>query len=65
MSAASDYTVKRIDPETFELWRADKLLATLSRDEAWPVMMGQVHPSSVVDEKPEASTAAQDGKSKP
>lgn len=45
---AKEYTVKRIDDDTFELWHEGIQLATLSKEEAWPVMIGRVHPQEVV-----------------
>jgi hypothetical protein len=48
---AIDYTVKRIDEDVFELWYDDDCLATLTKEQAWPVMIGQVHPSTVVHER--------------
>jgi hypothetical protein len=41
---AKDYTVKRIDEDKFELWFDETHLTTLTKDEAWPVMLGRVHP---------------------
>lgn len=51
MTKASAYTVKRIEADVFELWHDDDCLATLTKEQAWPVMIGQVHPSVVVDEQ--------------
>lgn len=45
---AKDYTVKRVGEDTFELWHDDTQLATLTKDEAWPVMIGRIHPEEVV-----------------
>jgi len=64
MNTGSEYTVKRIDTETFELWRADELLATMTREEAWPVMMGRVHPSSLLEDEPEGATPVREGNTK-
>lgn len=50
---AKDYTVKRVDEDTFELWHEDTQLATLTKDEAWPVMIGRVHPEEVVQDNEE------------
>ena len=50
MTKGNDYTVKRIDEDVFELWYEDDCLTTLTKKEAWPVMTGQVHPSTVVPE---------------
>lgn len=43
-----EFNIKRIDADVFELWHEDKHLATLTREEAWPVMMGQVHPDVIL-----------------
>lgn len=51
MAEASEYSVQRIDEDLFELWHEDTLLATLTKEEAWPVMIGQVHPDAVVRER--------------
>jgi hypothetical protein len=48
MTKANEYTVKRINENTFELWYDDQCLATLTRKEAWPVLIGQVHPESII-----------------
>jgi hypothetical protein len=48
MNRADQYTVKRIDRETYELWYEDRRLATLTREEAWPVMVGQISPGAIV-----------------
>ncbi len=48
MARANEYTVKRIEEDVFELWLDDKCLATLTKEEAWPVMVGQVHPGDIV-----------------
>jgi hypothetical protein len=53
MTKANEYTVKRIDEDTFELWHDDKHLATLTKEEAWPVMIGQVHPNIIVRQQVE------------
>lgn len=45
---AKDYTVKRIAEDKFELWFDETHLTTLTKDEAWPVMLGRVHPEDVV-----------------
>jgi hypothetical protein len=47
---AKDYTVKRVDKDTFELWHEDVQLATLSKEEAWPVMIGKVHPEEALQD---------------
>ena len=49
-TSAKEYTVKRIEEDRFELWYEDTQLVTLTKDEAWPVMLGQVHPEEVVPE---------------
>jgi hypothetical protein len=46
-----EFNVKRIDEDVFELWHEDEHLATLTREEAWPVMMGQVHPDVIIQEQ--------------
>ncbi len=50
MTEANAYTVKRIDKDTYELWYENEYITALTREQAWPVMIGQVHPSSVVQE---------------
>lgn len=50
-----EFNVKRIDEDVFELWHEDEHLATLTREEAWPVMMGQVHPEVVIQEQMDES----------
>jgi hypothetical protein len=47
-TSAKEYTVKRIEEDVFELWYEDTQLVTLTKDEAWPVMLGQIHPEEVV-----------------
>jgi len=47
MAKASEYVVQRIDEDTFELWLENNLLATLTKEEAWPVILGQIHPDDV------------------
>ncbi len=49
-TSAKEYTVKRIEENKFELWYEDTQLVTLTKDEAWPVMLGQVHPEEVIPE---------------
>ncbi|MFN2134305.1 MAG: hypothetical protein ACK2UK_00010 [Candidatus Promineifilaceae bacterium] len=49
--AASEYAVQRVGENAFEIWHENRLLATLSKEEAWPVMIGQVHPESVINEE--------------
>jgi hypothetical protein len=56
MTKAEEYTVKRIDKDTFELWHRDKRLATLTREEAWPVMIGRVRPDTIVFEQLDEAT---------
>ncbi len=51
MTDAKEYTVKRIDKNTFELWHEEQRLATLTKEEAWPVMIGQVHPDAIIRER--------------
>jgi hypothetical protein len=50
MPKAKDFTVKRIGEDEFELWHDDQFLLTMTREEAYPVMLGRVHPREVVDE---------------
>lgn len=50
-----EFNVKRIDEDVFELWHEDEHLATLTREEAWPVMMGQVHPDVIIQEQMDES----------
>jgi hypothetical protein len=50
MPKAKDFTVKRIGEDEFELWHDDQFLLTMTREEAYPVMLGRVHPGEVVDE---------------
>jgi hypothetical protein len=50
MTKANEYTVKRIGKDEFELWHDDERLAMLTKEEAWPVMMGQVHPDVIARE---------------
>ena len=50
MSKASEYTIKRIDENHFELWHDDQHLATMTKKEAWPVMTGQIHPGEIAEE---------------
>lgn len=62
MKKANEYTVKRIDQDTYELWYYDRCLATLTREKAWPVLIGQVHPESIIREQnsePTESTTTQ------
>jgi hypothetical protein len=63
MNKTNEYTVKRIDDDLFELWFDDERLATMTKEEAWPVMMGQVHPDTVIDQQIE-ETETDPGKSK-
>ncbi len=51
MNKTNEYTVKRIENDLFELWFNDECLATLTKQEAWPVMVGQVHPDEVIDQQ--------------
>jgi hypothetical protein len=51
MTKANTYSVKRIEKDVFELWHDDECLATLTKEQAWPVMIGRVHPSAVVDKQ--------------
>jgi hypothetical protein len=44
MNSASDYVVKKIAEDEYELWFEDRLLATMTKEEAYPVMLGQIHP---------------------
>ena len=60
MTRADEYTVKRIDENTYELWYDDRCLATLTREEAWPVLTGQVHPESIIREQNNEPTATQE-----
>jgi len=61
MSKASEYTVKRIDENHFELWHDEQHLATLTKEEAWPVITGQIHPNTVISEHPsEEATITQE-----
>jgi hypothetical protein len=50
MPEAKDFTVKRIGEDEFELWHDEKFLITMTKEEAYPVMLGRVHPREVVDE---------------
>ena len=50
MSKAKEFTVKRIGEDEYELWHDDKFLLTMTKEEAYPVMLGRVHPDEVVDE---------------
>jgi hypothetical protein len=59
MPEAKDFTVKRIGEDEFELWHDDKFLLTMTREEAYPVMLGRVHPREMVD----VSTPIQENKS--
>jgi hypothetical protein len=57
---ANEYTVKSIGDDMFELWHHDRHLATLTKAEAWPVMLGRVHPEDVVQTaEDEADTNAE------
>ena len=58
----NEFNVKRIDEDTFELWYEDERLAILTREEAWPVMMGQVHPDTFLREQTN-ETATSPGRS--
>jgi hypothetical protein len=60
MTKASEYIVKRVDKETYELWYDDKRLATLTREEAWPVMTGQVSPSVIVRNRTDNAITTQE-----
>lgn len=51
MAEVSEYVVQRVDEDTFELWLDGNLLETLTKEEAWPVMLGRIHPEVVVREK--------------
>lgn len=51
MHKTNEYTVKRIDNDLFELWFDDECLATLTKQEAWPVMVGRVHPDEIIDQQ--------------
>lgn len=42
------FNIKRINADAFQLWHEDKHLATLTREEAWPIMMGRVHPDAIL-----------------
>lgn len=44
-----EYTVKRIEENLFELWYEERCLATLSKEEAWPVMLGRIHPEAMLN----------------
>lgn len=48
MTKANEYTVKRVADDKFELWLADQRLAILTKEEAWPVITGKVHPQTMV-----------------
>jgi hypothetical protein len=50
MPQAKDFTVKRISEDEFELWHEDEFLLTMTKEEAYPVMLGRVHPGEMVDE---------------
>jgi hypothetical protein len=50
MSKAKEFTVKRISEDEYELWHDDKFLLTMTKEEAYPVMLGRVHPKDVVKE---------------
>lgn len=50
MSKAKEFTVKRIGEDEYELWHDDKFLLTMTKEEAYPVMLGRIHPEEVVDE---------------
>jgi hypothetical protein len=52
-----EYTVKRVEENLFELWLDEDRLATLSKDEAWPVMLGRVHPEDMLKRKEEEAVA--------
>lgn len=56
----NQFNVKRIEEDIFELWHEDKCLATLTREEAWPVMMGQIHPDTVIRNQTDNPTMIQD-----
>ena len=43
-----EFNIKRINANTFELWHGDQHLATLTREEAWPIMIGRVHPDTIM-----------------
>ena len=48
MTETNQYTVQRIDENTWELWFDGNLLQTLTREEAWSVMLGQVQPEDLI-----------------
>ena len=52
-----EYTVKRVEENLFELWHDEDHLATLSKEEAWPVMLGRVHPEEMLKQKEEEAVA--------
>ena len=43
----NEYTLKKISDNEWQLLRADRLLATLTRADAWRVMLGQVDPETL------------------
>jgi hypothetical protein len=54
MNNANEYVVQKIDEDEFELWFEDTLLATMTKEEAYPVMLGQIHPQEYLAEQREA-----------
>jgi len=50
MNNANEYVVQKIDDDEYELWFEDTLLATMTKEEAYPVMLGQVHPEEYLAE---------------
>jgi hypothetical protein len=56
----NDFNVKRIDEDVFELWYQDEHLVTMTKEEAWPVMLGQVHPADVIREQTDETATTQE-----
>jgi len=46
----NEYTLKKISDNEWQLLRADRLLATLTRADAWRVMLGKVDPEAMAAE---------------
>jgi hypothetical protein len=61
MSQSNEYTVKRVEEDSFELWFDEECLATLTRAEAWPVMIGRIHPQTFLEEQANEPAADQNG----
>jgi hypothetical protein len=57
MNNANEYVVQKIDDDEYELWFEDACLATMSKEEAYPVMLGQIHPEEFLAEHDEEAAS--------